>query len=170
VAFDQDVDEADVQGRTETKVMLAGCLWLFCSERKGPLVADKQGNRALRCAGEGRARSMGPTSAGVEWLRGWEAEQRPVRLAYQPPASSTFLSEQTSNQPVVLFSQNKPPAKRTACRMAAGLGAARDGTPSRGLLGVLDSCLGRRQGSSSSDRGPFFFRRRAVHGPLATRP
>jgi hypothetical protein len=31
-------------------------------------------------------------------------------LAYQPPASSTFLSEQptTSNQPAVLFSQNKP--------------------------------------------------------------
>jgi hypothetical protein len=24
---------------------------------------------------------------------------RPVRLAYQPPASSTFLSEQTSHQP-----------------------------------------------------------------------
>jgi hypothetical protein len=78
--------------------MLAGCLWLFCSERKGLLVADKQGNRALRCTGEGRARSMEPTSAGVEWLRGWEAEQRPVRLAYQPPASSTFLSEQTSHQ------------------------------------------------------------------------
>jgi hypothetical protein len=35
---------------------------------------------------------------------------RLVRLAYQPPASSTFLSEQTStsNQPAVLFSQNKP--------------------------------------------------------------
>jgi hypothetical protein len=32
---------------------------------------------------------------------------RPVRFAYQPPASSTFLSEQTSNQPAVLFSQNK---------------------------------------------------------------
>jgi hypothetical protein len=33
---------------------------------------------------------------------------RPVRLAYQPTASSTFLSQQTSNQPAVLFSQNKP--------------------------------------------------------------
>jgi hypothetical protein len=33
---------------------------------------------------------------------------RPVRLAYQPPASSNFLSEQTSHQqPAVLFSQNK---------------------------------------------------------------
>jgi hypothetical protein len=31
-------------------------------------------------------------------------------LAYQPPASSTFLSEQISHQqqPAVLFSQNKP--------------------------------------------------------------
>jgi hypothetical protein len=29
-------------------------------------------------------------------------------LAYQPPASSVFLSEQTSHQPAVFFSQNKP--------------------------------------------------------------
>jgi hypothetical protein len=29
-------------------------------------------------------------------------------LAYQPPANSTFISEQTSHQPAVLFSQNKP--------------------------------------------------------------
>jgi hypothetical protein len=34
--------------------------------------------------------------------------QRPIRLAYQPTASSTFLSQQTSHQPTVLFSQNKP--------------------------------------------------------------
>jgi hypothetical protein len=32
----------------------------------------------------------------------------PVGLAYQPPVSSIFLSEQTSHQPAVLFSQNKP--------------------------------------------------------------
>jgi hypothetical protein len=32
---------------------------------------------------------------------------RPVRLAYQPPANSSFLSEQTNHQPAVLFSQNK---------------------------------------------------------------
>jgi hypothetical protein len=31
-----------------------------------------------------------------------------VRSAYQPPASSTFLSEQISHQPAVFFSQNKP--------------------------------------------------------------
>jgi hypothetical protein len=34
--------------------------------------------------------------------------QRHVRSAYQPPVSSTFLSEQTSHQQsAVLFSQNK---------------------------------------------------------------
>jgi hypothetical protein len=33
---------------------------------------------------------------------------QPVRSAYQPPASSTFLSERTSHQLAVLFSQNKP--------------------------------------------------------------
>jgi hypothetical protein len=35
---------------------------------------------------------------------------QPVRLAYQPPASSTFFcinKPATSNQPTVLFSQNK---------------------------------------------------------------
>jgi hypothetical protein len=34
---------------------------------------------------------------------------RPVRLAYQPPASSTFPQNKsaTSNQPTVLFSRNK---------------------------------------------------------------
>jgi hypothetical protein len=32
---------------------------------------------------------------------------RPVHLAYQPPASSTFLSEQISHQQPVLFSHNK---------------------------------------------------------------
>jgi hypothetical protein len=30
---------------------------------------------------------------------------RPVRLAYQPPANNTFLSEQISNQPAVLLSE-----------------------------------------------------------------
>jgi hypothetical protein len=37
------------------------------------------------------------------------SKPQPVRSAYQPPVSSTFLSEQTShsNQPAVLFSRNK---------------------------------------------------------------
>jgi hypothetical protein len=33
--------------------------------------------------------------------------QKPVRLVYQPPANSVFLSEQISHQQPVLFSHNK---------------------------------------------------------------
>jgi hypothetical protein len=48
---------------------------------------------------------------------------RPVRLAYQPPATSTFLSEQISHQQPAsstFLSQqisisHQPPAKRTGC-------------------------------------------------------
>jgi hypothetical protein len=48
----------------------------------------------------------------------------PVRLAYQPPASSTLLSEQTSHQQPAsntFLSQqtstsHQPPAKRTDCK------------------------------------------------------
>jgi hypothetical protein len=48
---------------------------------------------------------------------------RHVRLAYQPPASSTFLSEQISHQQpansTFLLEQtstsHQPPAKRTGC-------------------------------------------------------
>jgi hypothetical protein len=46
---------------------------------------------------------------------------RPVRLAYQPPANSTFLSEQTSHQQPasstflseLTSTSHQPPAKRT---------------------------------------------------------
>jgi hypothetical protein len=46
---------------------------------------------------------------------------RPVRLAHQPPASSTFLSEQTSHQQPAnstflseqISTSHQPPAKRT---------------------------------------------------------
>jgi hypothetical protein len=49
------------------------------------------------------------------------ASNRPVRLAYQPPTSSTFLSEQTSHQQpasnTLLSEQtstsHQPPANRT---------------------------------------------------------
>jgi hypothetical protein len=49
---------------------------------------------------------------------------QPVRSAYQPPASSTFLSEQTSHQQsansTFLSEQtntsHQPPAKRTGCK------------------------------------------------------
>jgi hypothetical protein len=48
---------------------------------------------------------------------------QPVRLAYQPPASSTFLSEQTSHQQPAnstflseqISTSHQPPAKRTGC-------------------------------------------------------
>jgi hypothetical protein len=48
---------------------------------------------------------------------------RPVRLAYQPPVSSTFLSEQTSHQQSAnstflseqTSTSHQPPAKRTGC-------------------------------------------------------
>jgi hypothetical protein len=49
------------------------------------------------------------------------ADARPVRLAYQPPASSTFLSEQISHQQPAnstflseqTSTSHQPPAKRT---------------------------------------------------------
>jgi hypothetical protein len=48
---------------------------------------------------------------------------QPVRLAYQPPANSTFLSEQTSHQQPAsstflseqTSTSHQPPAKRTGC-------------------------------------------------------
>jgi hypothetical protein len=50
--------------------------------------------------------------------------QRPIRLAYQPPANSTFLSEQTSHQQSAsstflseqISISHQPPAKRTGCK------------------------------------------------------
>jgi hypothetical protein len=47
----------------------------------------------------------------------------PVRLAYQPPANGTFLSEQTSHQQPAsgtflseqTSTSHQPPAKRTGC-------------------------------------------------------
>jgi hypothetical protein len=48
-------------------------------------------------------------------------DMQPVRSAYQPPASSTFLSEQTSHQQSAsstflseqISTSHQPPAKRT---------------------------------------------------------
>jgi hypothetical protein len=52
-----------------------------------------------------------------------EVNLRPVRLVYQPPASSTFLSKQTSHQQPAsstflsqqISTSHQPPAKRTGC-------------------------------------------------------
>jgi hypothetical protein len=56
-------------------------------------------------------------------------DHRPVRLAYQPPASSTFLSEQTSHQQSAsstflseqISTSHQPPAKRTGCISATNI-------------------------------------------------
>jgi hypothetical protein len=58
-----------------------------------------------------------------ETLKRLNFNQRPVRLAYQSPASSTFLSEQTSHpQPASstflsekINTSHQSPAKRTGC-------------------------------------------------------
>jgi hypothetical protein len=55
---------------------------------------------------------------------------KPVRLAYQAPASSTFLSEQTSHQQPAsstflseqTSTSHQTPANRTGCRLAVALG------------------------------------------------
>jgi hypothetical protein len=57
------------------------------------------------------------------------ANTRPVRLAYQPPASSTFLSEQISYQQPAnstflseqTSTSHQPPAKRTGRRLCSCL-------------------------------------------------
>jgi hypothetical protein len=57
----------------------------------------------------------------------WSSLQQHVRLAYQPPASSTFLSEQTSHQQSAsstflseqISTSHQPPAKRTGCKIVA---------------------------------------------------
>jgi hypothetical protein len=53
-----------------------------------------------------------------------ENQQRPLRLAYRPPANSTFLSEQISHQQPassIFLSQqistsHQQPAKQTGCK------------------------------------------------------
>jgi hypothetical protein len=52
------------------------------------------------------------------------SNQHPFRLGYQPPANSTFLSQQTSHQQqanITFLSEqistiHQPPAKRTGCK------------------------------------------------------
>jgi hypothetical protein len=54
---------------------------------------------------------------------------RPFRLAYQLPANSTFLSEQTSHQQPAnntflseqISTSHQPPAKRTCCNLNGNL-------------------------------------------------
>jgi hypothetical protein len=60
-----------------------------------------------------KTKTASPAAGATQRPDQFAQEYQPVRSAYQPPASSTFLSERTSpatsrNQPAVLFSQNKP--------------------------------------------------------------
>jgi hypothetical protein len=56
---------------------------------------------------------------------------RPVRLAYQPPASSTFLSQQTSHQQCssLRTNQHQPSATSQPNRLMAPAGAAASSSP-----------------------------------------
>jgi hypothetical protein len=62
-------------------------------------------------------------------MKGTLRDLRPVRLAYQPPASSTFLSQQISHQQPTsstflseqISTSHQPPAKRTGCRVNSTL-------------------------------------------------
>jgi hypothetical protein len=68
--------------------------------------------------------SGGDSSTTNSYMQGWiQNDLHPVRLAYQPPASSTFLSEQISHQQPAsstflseqISTNHQPPAKRTDC-------------------------------------------------------
>jgi hypothetical protein len=61
-------------------------------------------------------------------LQRWRhVQQRPVHLAYQTPASSTFLSEQISHQQPAssifiserINTSHQPPTERTCCKSAS---------------------------------------------------
>jgi hypothetical protein len=85
---------------------------------KGQLVTRFQ---AVRRREGLRFLALGRTNCSGEWK---SRKLHPVRLAYQPPANSTFLSEQTSHQQPVsstflseqTSTSHQPPAKRTGCR------------------------------------------------------
>jgi hypothetical protein len=80
--------------------------------------------RQLRRAGRRRRRRGG---APTDQVRHRAPDSRPVRLAYQPPASRTFLLEQTSHQQPAnstfisekISTSHQSPAKRTSCRSCA---------------------------------------------------
>jgi hypothetical protein len=69
----------------------------------------------------------------------WQISSQLKALAYQPPASSTFLSEQTSHQQpassTFLSEQtsHQPPAKRTGCKAQVSC-----------FIRAVDSLLGNR--------------------------
>jgi hypothetical protein len=96
---------------------------LGAAHRQGGLQA-----RPREARGGSECQTTCPTTRRVQGVdgatrsvRGAGRPSRPVRLAYQPPASSTFLSEQTSHQQPAsrtflskqTSTSHQPPAKRT---------------------------------------------------------
>jgi hypothetical protein len=86
---------------------------------------------------------------------------RHVRLAYQPPASGTFLSEQTSQQQSAnstflleqISTSHQPPARRTGCRLAGQVAR----------VGEAMSCC-RAGGAAGTGPAPRFRGGSATHG------
>jgi hypothetical protein len=77
------------------------------------------------------------------------SNHQPVRSAYQPPTSSTFLSEQISHQQpassTFLSEQTsyQPPAKRTGCHMLGPVTTAQFYRHSKGIKMLTELCLQR---------------------------
>jgi hypothetical protein len=95
---------------------------------------------------------------------GGRENKRPVRLAYQPPANSTFLSEQTSHQQpassTLLSEQtstsHQPPANRTGCSLLlpADGGAGLVWCPSMKPRLPATDRRGRNPGTQGNDADP----------------
>jgi hypothetical protein len=60
-----------------------------------PPPPPKKNNEAY---GKRQLTRLGTSSEKIAFILGWHQVHRPVRLSYQPPANSTFLSEQINHQ------------------------------------------------------------------------
>jgi hypothetical protein len=103
--------EADVMGHVENRQPLVECNSKAQMEAMKSSMAE---GFTLHDLSHAKPNSNWPMPSG-------RTKHRPVRLAYQPPASSTFLSQQTSHQQpassTLLLEQtstsHQPPANRT---------------------------------------------------------
>jgi hypothetical protein len=81
---------------------LSRCFWHVIDER-----SDKSQQKLCQLWTNPRTTAEPVRASAVRELDHGQ-DPHPVRLAYQPPANSTFLSEQISTS-------RQPPAKRTGC-------------------------------------------------------
>jgi hypothetical protein len=124
-----------------------GEIWEATEQVEGEAMEQVEGE-ASEQRGSRSTADEGPRASGEGPLVGVAPPQQPVRLAYQPPASSTLLSEQTSHQQpassTLLSEQtstsHQPPANRTGCKPAA---------TSRSTAGGIQAWGGARRGGSS---------------------